>query len=250
MRQRGRGDAGAVLGVKAKPLRGRLRRALTPPLVSGVFLPWPSTDEPGLKGRFAPSKAMVAKFPIAAAQSPLRAAAKRRSAGTALDGVDAIGPTRLGVADPRPALAKPRSLVEPRPLRESFGAMQEAFIGVDVGTRSARAGAFDARGVLIASARRPIQIWREAGDVVEQSSDDIWRAVCEATRETVAESGLPPDAFKGVGFDATCSLAALDSAGRPVSVSPSGAKTRNVIVWMDHRATAETREINAGEHAV
>ena len=34
-----------------------------------------------------------------------------------------------------------------------------AFIGVDVGTLSARAGIFDERGHLLATAKRPIKIW-------------------------------------------------------------------------------------------
>jgi D-ribulokinase len=63
--------------------------------------------------------------------------------------------------------------------------MNEAYIGVDVGTLSARAGVFDSTGRLIASARRPIAIWREPGEIVEQSSDDIWRAVTSAVREAV-----------------------------------------------------------------
>ena len=89
--------------------------------------------------------------------------------------------------------------------------MREAYIGVDVGTLSARAGVFDSVGQLIASARRPIAIWREPGDIVEQSSDDIWRAATSAVREAVEASGLPPEAVRGMGFDATCSLVALDA---------------------------------------
>lgn len=34
--------------------------------------------------------------------------------------------------------------------------------------------------------------------------------------------GLDPTTIKGVGFDATCSLAAFDQNGDPLSVSPSG----------------------------
>src|SRR5438270_9303240 len=68
--------------------------------------------------------------------------------------------------------------------------MVEAYIGVDVGTGSVRAGVFDAAGLLLSSARRPIAIWRDAGDVVEQSSADIWRATTEAMREAVQASGL------------------------------------------------------------
>ena len=126
--------------------------------------------------------------------------------------------------------------------------MREATIGVDVGTLSARAGVFDSSGKLIANARRPIAIWREPGEIVEQSSDDIWRAVTSAVREAVAELGLPPEVVAGVGFDATCSLVALDRAARPVSVSPTEAPERDVIAWMDHRAVDDADRINAGGH--
>jgi D-ribulokinase len=126
--------------------------------------------------------------------------------------------------------------------------MREAYIGVDVGTLSARAGVFDSAGRLIASARRPIAIWREPGEIVEQSSDDIWRAVTSAVREAVDASGLPPKAIAGIGFDATCSLVALDRDARPLSLSQTGAPERDVIVWMDHRAAAEADRINAGGH--
>ncbi len=126
--------------------------------------------------------------------------------------------------------------------------MHEAYIGVDVGTLSARAGVFDSAGRLIASARRPIAIWREPGDIVEQSSDDIWSAVTSAVREAVKASGLPPEAVRGMGFDATCSLVALDRNARPLSVSPTDAPERDVIVWMDHRAVDDSERINAGGH--
>jgi FGGY-family pentulose kinase len=126
--------------------------------------------------------------------------------------------------------------------------MSEAFVGVDVGTGSARAGVFDASGRLLASAKRPIALWREPGEIVEQSSQDIWDAACAAVREAVAQSGLRPDAVAGLGFDATCSLVALDPEGRSLPVGPSGDPQRDVVVWMDHRAVAEADEINAGGH--
>jgi D-ribulokinase len=122
--------------------------------------------------------------------------------------------------------------------------MQQAFIGVDVGTTSARAGIFDASGTLLATARHPIAVWRDAGDVVEQSSSDIWAACAASVRAAMAESGLQPEAVKGIGFDATCSLVLLDQNANPLTVSTSGDNNRNVIVWMDHRAIAEARRIN------
>src|SRR5258708_7832400 len=116
--------------------------------------------------------------------------------------------------------------------------MKQAFIGVDVGTSSARAGVFDEKGTLLATARHPIATWHEAGGVVEQSSSDIWAACVAAVRAAMAEADLTPSAVKGLGFDATCSLVVLDAQANPLTVSPSGDHRRNVIVWMDHRAIA------------
>jgi D-ribulokinase len=122
--------------------------------------------------------------------------------------------------------------------------MRQAFIGVDVGTSSARAGVFDERGTLLATARHPITVWHEAGNVVEQSSSEIWLACATAVRTAMAEAKLAPSAVKGLGFDATCSLVVLDPGGNPLTISPSGDERRNVIVWMDHRAMAEARAVN------
>jgi D-ribulokinase len=122
--------------------------------------------------------------------------------------------------------------------------MRQAFIGVDVGTSSARAGVFDEKGTLLATARHPITVWHEAGNVVEQSSSEIWAACADSVRAAMAEAALPPSAIKGIGFDATCSLVVLDAAADPLTVSTSGDELRNVIVWMDHRATAEARLVN------
>jgi D-ribulokinase len=122
--------------------------------------------------------------------------------------------------------------------------MQLAFVGIDVGTSSARAGIFDENGTLLATARHPITVWHEAGSVVEQSSTEIWAACAASVRAAMAEAALPASAVKGVGFDATCSLVVIDAAGNPLTVSSSGDPRRNVIVWMDHRAIAEARRVN------
>src|SRR5262245_34605127 len=128
--------------------------------------------------------------------------------------------------------------------------MEQAFIGVDVGTTSARAGLFDARGKLLATARHPISIWHEAGDIVEQSSTDIWQACAKSVRAVLKEAAMAPALVKGIGFDATCSLVVLDGADKPLSVSGSGDPERNVIVWMDHRAITEARRISETGDAV
>lgn len=123
-------------------------------------------------------------------------------------------------------------------------------IGVDVGTGSARAGVFDATGRLMGVGKHPVTMWQDPGEIVEQSSEQIWQAVCIAVREALATSGIDPATVTGIGFDATCSLVAIGDRGQGVPVGPSGDPVRNVIVWMDHRAQAEAEEINAGNHAV
>ncbi len=119
-------------------------------------------------------------------------------------------------------------------------------LGVDVGTGSARAGLFDAQGNLRAQSVAPIQTWKPRPDFVEQSSDDIWQAIGRAIRDTLAQAQIKPDQVVGISFDATCSLVVLDKNNRPLAVNAEGDNQRNIIVWMDHRALAETEAINAG----
>ncbi|WP_331372017.1 FGGY-family carbohydrate kinase [Sinorhizobium chiapasense] len=123
-------------------------------------------------------------------------------------------------------------------------------IGVDVGTGSARAGLFDLTGRLLASGKRDITLFREAGSIVEQSSAEIWSAVCAAVREAVSAAGVDPAKVASIGFDATCSLVVLGDDGRSLPVGPSEDPQRDIIVWMDHRAVDQAERINAKGHDV
>jgi D-ribulokinase len=123
-------------------------------------------------------------------------------------------------------------------------------VGVDVGTGSARAGVFTEDGRMLASAKQDIAIYHEAGDIVEQSSTDIWNALCAAVREALGASGIDAASVAGIGFDATCSLVVVGSGGAPLPVGPSEDPERNIIVWMDHRAVDQAARINAGGHEV
>ena len=122
------------------------------------------------------------------------------------------------------------------------------YIGIDVGTGSARAGVFDDLGRMLGQGSHPIKMWRPQAELAEQSSEDIWKACAAATRQAVKEAGIDTGNVGGVGFDATCSLVALDGRDRPVSVSSSGEDERNVVVWMDHRALEQAARINSGGH--
>jgi len=118
------------------------------------------------------------------------------------------------------------------------------FLGIDVGTGSARAGVFAADGRLLGSASAAITTFRPAPDFAQQSSAEIWAAVCAATRGALRQAGLSGAAIRGIGFDATCSLVVEGQNGQPVSVDPEGAAAQDVILWMDHRALADAEEIN------
>ncbi|KAL1411710.1 hypothetical protein Q8F55_002676 [Vanrija albida] len=134
------------------------------------------------------------------------------------------------------------------------------FIGFDVGTGSGRACLVDRKGTLIADHSVPTQTRRSPNDhrIFEQSTLDIWAALATCSKAVIKAGGIDPSAVKGVGFDATCSLAVVDRAGRPVSVSrASSAQSEesddnlgtegqwNVILWADHRAEEEAELINS-----
>lgn len=128
--------------------------------------------------------------------------------------------------------------------------MARHFIGIDVGTGSARAGIFDRDGTMVAKATRDIALFRDGPDIAEQSSNDIWRAVCASVREALAAAGLAAGDIAGIGFDATCSLVVLGAGGKPLPVGTSGDGERDIIVWMDHRALDQAQRINRTGHAV
>lgn len=123
-------------------------------------------------------------------------------------------------------------------------------LGIDVGTGSARAGVFTTDGRMIGTDKHPIALHREANTIVEQSSEDIWRAVALSVRGAVANAGIDPGSIRGIGFDATCSLVVLGPGGAPLPVGDPDRPDRNIMVWMDHRALDQSERINATGHRV
>ncbi|ALZ95856.1 FGGY-family pentulose kinase [Leclercia adecarboxylata] len=128
--------------------------------------------------------------------------------------------------------------------------VKQTVIGVDVGSGSVRAGVFDLSGQLLSHATHKITTVRRSGQRVEQSSEQIWQAVCRCIADALDSAGVAPQSVAGIGFDATCSLVVLDKDGAPLPVSAEGDAEHNVIVWMDHRATAQAERINATHHPV
>ncbi|MFV0321950.1 MAG: FGGY-family carbohydrate kinase [Alphaproteobacteria bacterium] len=128
--------------------------------------------------------------------------------------------------------------------------MMKYAIGVDVGTTSARAALFDLNGKKYAEAEQKIKRFGPKPDFIEQSSDDIWQSICLVVNKIIDDSRINKEQITGIGFDATCSLVALDKNAQPASVSPTYNAEQNVILWMDHRAIKQANAINQGNYEV
>jgi D-ribulokinase len=109
---------------------------------------------------------------------------------------------------------------------------------------------FDASGQCLGAGKKDILIFRDSSDIVEQSAENIWTSVCFAVKTAVSEANINISDIAGIGFDATCSLVVVTEDGAPLSVGASGDTDRNIVVWMDHRATDQAKRINATKHDV
>lgn len=125
------------------------------------------------------------------------------------------------------------------------------YIGIDVGTGSARAALVKHDGTLVASSTVDTKTWRDEEDhrIFEQSTTDIWNAISKTVKTVLAEAKVSATDVKGIGFDATCSLAVSDMDGEPVVVTKGDdlgkVGDRNIILWADHRAEEEANHINS-----
>ncbi|KAK6454885.1 ribitol kinase [Scheffersomyces xylosifermentans] len=121
------------------------------------------------------------------------------------------------------------------------------YVGVDVGTGSARACLIDTNGIILGLAERPITRHELKPNHITQSSTEIWNAISYCVKTCLRDSGVDPSEVFGIGFDATCSLVAIsESTDEPIGVGPNFYDAKeNIILWMDHRADEATNQINA-----
>ncbi|TVY21430.1 putative sugar kinase [Lachnellula arida] len=127
------------------------------------------------------------------------------------------------------------------------------YIGIDIGTGSARACIIDGSGDIKALATENIGLWQPEQGYYEQSTTDIWRCICQCVHRALDQHNIDPTTVRGMGFDATCSLAVFThDTDEPQTVTGPDFKNdgndRNVILWLDHRPVEETAKINATGH--
>ncbi|KAJ5143069.1 uncharacterized protein N7515_001856 [Penicillium bovifimosum] len=134
--------------------------------------------------------------------------------------------------------------------REELTVHLDHYIGIDVGTGSARACIIDAKGDIVGLASENIGLWQPEHGYYEQSTSDIWHCICVVVQRAISQHNINPDTVRGIGFDATCSLSVFSNeTDEPISVTgPNFDSDRNVILWLDHRPVEEAAKINATNH--
>lgn len=115
-------------------------------------------------------------------------------------------------------------------------------LGVDCGTQSLRAALYTPGGALAGQAVAPFPTERPQVNRAEQHPQDWWRALCRAVPQALAAAGASAADVAAVGCDGTSYTG--------VYCAEDGAPLRPAILWMDLRAAAEAREIEASRHPV
>jgi FGGY-family pentulose kinase len=116
------------------------------------------------------------------------------------------------------------------------------FLGIDVGTQSARVGVFTVDGALLATASAQYATRYPRPGWAEQDPADWWRCICDAARVCLRKAAIDPVRIEGISFDTTSSTVLLvDRSGEPLN---------KAILWMDQRALAEVEEIARTKHPV
>jgi FGGY-family pentulose kinase len=130
---------------------------------------------------------------------------------------------------------------------------QNHYVGIDVGTGSARACIISETGEIAGLASENIGLWQPQQTYYEQSTTDIWNCICKSVRRALSQANIDSSSVRGVAFDATCSLAVFThDTDEPMSVTgpnfDGSGNDHNIILWLDHRPVEETIKINATKH--
>lgn len=109
----------------------------------------------------------------------------------------------------------------------------DCFIGIDIGTSSARAAAIDASGKTLAVGQCEYDIIKPELNQAEQNMEHLWNSTIKAIKEMLAK--LPKSNIQGIGFSGQMhGLVMLDREMKPI---------RNAIIWADQRTSKQIQDI-------
>jgi gluconokinase len=116
---------------------------------------------------------------------------------------------------------------------------ESCVIGLDLGTTSTKAVAFNAQNKVIAKTAKEVNTTHAGHGQAEQDPVDVAKAALHALTQTAYEAVRQGYEVSLVGFSAAMhSLIAIDEAGQPLT---------KAIIWMDGRAADEAMELRASD---
>lgn len=108
--------------------------------------------------------------------------------------------------------------------------MGRILLGIDLGTSSCKAAAFDEDGTVLAQTSRPYKVYYPKAGWAEQDVNDWWAAICACTHEILSNGKVDPEAVCGVGVDGwSWACVPVDRDGNALARTP---------LWIDTRAQA------------
>ena len=106
----------------------------------------------------------------------------------------------------------------------------QAFVGIDAGTTGCAVMIFDESGDRLGQGYQEYPCTSPRPGWIEQDVEEVWRGICEATKQAMAAAALPDSAYRSVGFSSQRgTFILLDEDKNPIAPS---------IVWNDGRALA------------
>ncbi|MBF9252731.1 gluconokinase [Pontibacter sp. 172403-2] len=112
---------------------------------------------------------------------------------------------------------------------------QQAFIGIDIGTTSTKAVAFDGRGKTLFYDAVEYPILSPQPAYAEQDPDEVFQAVLTALQSVAGQLSVSSYTLAGVSFSSAMhSLLAVNAAGEPLT---------NSIIWADTRSQEEATRL-------